>query len=428
MPSPTILLQPRRFASVPGKFVLLPLLPLQEPSKQLPAEVWEEVLRHALAHDDSRSWSWTLLAVCKSFRDTGLPLLYSSVKFTAVTSLERFYDRLHTADQKWDSIRRIPYSTPGRWVHTLDLSELGYSNQFQALLLDSVLTSLFPLVPFLSTLSINPSIPLSRRALCSLFDRPGSVNLRVISGLACFTAHSSGPEEDPFVALLHSCPNLEELHVVGQGLDPMELDLAAFPMSEDSMMVHDRPLNLLKLRVLSLLSMHSSPLMLSLLLSPLPSLHKLTLTPYDDIAYPFSLSTALMTTHGQSLASLLLFTPKSWPTRLHPSPENIFFLAPNLRHLSLENPIPNLDLTEPHNLQILSIPRPKAELWRVLERLFINLPKLSVIRARDVKWVRTGMSSVALGTGVQGEMREWKRRLARRHIRLVDGNWDEDTA
>lgn len=338
--------------------------------------------------------------------------------------LEKFYDRLYTADQKWDSIRRIPFSTPGRWVQVLDLSELVWTGQLQALHLDSALTAIFPLIPFVSELYINPSFVLSRRALHSLAHRDGAVNLRVLGGLTYFAPPSSDPDEDPFVELLRCCSGLEQLDIIGRGLEPMDHEW--FPQAELFDMKHFIPLELAKLQVLTLLSMPTSPLMLALLYTPLPSLRKLTLTPYNDLPYPNSLSSALINAYGQSLTSLLLFTPKSWPTRLRPSPDDLFIVAPKLRHLSLENPLPDLILPEPHNLRILSIPRPRSEYWRILEKLFSKLPQLVVVRARDIRWLRKGISSMAQDTGVQGEMREWRRRLARRRIRLLDADWKED--
>jgi hypothetical protein len=235
---------------------------------------------------------------------------------------------------------------------------------------------------------------------------------------------SSLPDEDPFVQLLKNCPNLEVFVIIGQGLDPTELELA-FGGAELLSKIPSVPLNLPKLNTMTLLSMHSSPLMLALLKTPLPSLKKLTITPYEDIPFPVSLVSEFISTHGSTLTSLSLFTPKSWPTRLRPSPNNILICGPNLNHLSLETPLPTLFLTEKHNLQILSIPRPKADFWRVLERCFPFLPNLAVLRTRDVRWLRKGVSSMAQEAGVQGEMREWQRRLARWGIRLVDADGKE---
>jgi len=89
--------------------------------------------------------------------------------------------------------------------------------------------------------------------------------------------------------------------------------------------------------------------------------------------------------------------------------------------------LPNLTLTEDHHLKTLSIPRPKGDFWPVLERLLSHLPDLAVVRARDVRWVRQGISARAQEAGVQGEMKEWQRRLARRHIRVVDADWRSDS-
>ena len=353
-----------------------------------------------------------------------LPLLYSAVSFSQITTLEKFYKVLQTADQKWDSIRRIPYSSPGRWVQIIDLSELVFEGQAQAVTLDTILTQLFPLTPFLSTLSINPSFVLSRRALISLAQREGASNIRSLTGLSYVPPPSSVPDDDPFVKLLRSCFNIEELVIVGQGLDPTELEFNFVGIDLPSVMTFV-PLSLPKLRLLSLLSMHSSPLMLALLHSPLPALKKLEVTPYGDIPYPASLASEFIEAHGKTLNSLLLFTLKSWPTRLRPSPENLLMWAPNLNHLSLEAPLPNLTLTERHELRILSIPRPKADFWTVLERLLPFLPNLVALRARDVRWLRKGISAMAQEAGVQGEMKVWKYRLDRRRIRMLDADWRE---
>jgi hypothetical protein len=40
-----------------------------------------------------------------------------------------------------------------------------------------------------------------------------------------------------------------------------------------------------------------------------------------------------------------------------------------------------------------------------------------------VRWLRHGMNSHAQEAGIQGEMKAWERRLARRGIRLLDDNW-----
>jgi hypothetical protein len=312
-------------------------------------------------------------------------------------------------------------------VQNLDLSDLAFTSQSEAFLLDSLLTQLFPLIPFLVRLVLNPSFVLSRRVIASLAGREGSVYLRCLEGISYIPSPDSSVTDsnDPLVQLLSCCVNLEELEIIGPGLDPTEFEFSAPESTEHS---YIKPLNLQHLHTVTLLSMHSSPLMFALLNTPLPALRKLTLTPYDDIPYPASLASQFISTVGHSLRSLLLDTPKSWPTRLHPSPVTLLRTCPNLNHLSLENPLPTLSvhpLLQSHPLRILSIPRPKSDYWRILEGYLPHLPHLIIIRARDVRWLRRGMTLHAQGAGVQGEMREWQRRLSRRGIKVLDADWKE---
>jgi hypothetical protein len=336
--------------------------------------------------------------------------------------MEKFHARLHAADQKWDSIRRIPYSTPGRWVQILNLSEL----QSETLPFDSLLTSLFPLVPFLSRLTLPCTYVLSRRATAALACREGSTNIRVLEGIN-YVPTPCSPDEDPLVQLLRFCPNLEQLEVINQGLQPTDLEWEMSFGLQSVDLPTFAPLHLQYLHTMTILSMPWSPLLLCLLHSPLPSLTKLTITPYEDIPYPASLVSRFIDAHGMTLRSLLLFTPRTWPTTLRPSPPTLLQTSPNLRHLSLEMPLPQLTMpfapSSLHPLQILSIPRPNIEFWKILERLLPFLPSLRAIRARDLRWLRPGMTAGAQAAGIQGELREWRRRLAPRGIRVLDADW-----
>ncbi|KAK0233540.1 hypothetical protein IW262DRAFT_1331000 [Armillaria fumosa] len=423
----TILLTPRPYANLAGSFILVPLLPSPKPRKVLPAEIWDEVFKCVMEQEDGAALLWALVKTSRGFMESALPLAYQRVQISTVSKLEKFYTTLYSADQKWDSIRRIPYSAPGRWVQLLDLSNLTFTGHAQALLLDSLLTQLFPLTPFLSHFSINPAFTLSRRVLTALGDREGAVNIKSLEGISHVPTASlaeSLTEEEPIVKLLRNCQALQELEVVGGGLDPSESEWS-FEPTELSVLRSFKPLSLPNLRILTLLSIHSASLLHALLLSPLPALCKVTVTPYDDIPYPNSLVSQFIETHGPNLRSLLLFTPKSWPTRLHPSPRTLLLTCPKLRHLSLEHPLPSLLTTEPHQLQYLSIPRPSGPSWELLVRLLRQLPNLRAVRIRDVRWLRKGMNIRAQEAGVQGEMREWRRRLARRGVKLLDTEWKD---
>jgi hypothetical protein len=338
-----------------------------------------------------------------------------------MTVLGKFYGVLLAADQKWDSIRRIPYSTPGRWVQTLDLSRLEFIGQAQSLELDSTLVHLFPLVPHLSRLSINPSFIISRRVLNALADKDGAENLRSLEGLSYVLPPSRRVDDDPFVRLLRRCPSLELFELIGQGPGPAELEFSFGNAPE--LPQPFSPLNLPILHTLRVVSMHSSPLLLALLSSPLPSLKKLTITPYDDIPYPASMTSRFIEVHGKHLRSLSLLTLRSWPTRLHPSPPTILPSCPNLHHLSLERPLTTQILYKEHPLEVLSIPRPDPESWTLVEQLLPRLPKLGTVRIRGVRWLRDGISSGAQTAGVQGDMREWAQRLGRNGVHLLDADW-----
>ncbi|KAI9062955.1 hypothetical protein FKP32DRAFT_1573116 [Trametes sanguinea] len=427
-------LKPRPLARSPGTFLLLPLLPTQPALKPLPSEVWSNILEHTFslyATKDPLSGASTarlrtgLLLISKDIHAVALPLFYAHIRISSMRVLERLTARLRAADQQWDSIRRIPYSAPGRWIQTLDISALGSTYPEDAYHLDALLNLISPLVPFLTNLVVSPQIALSRRALSSLSERDGASNLRVLRGVQLRTAVQG--YEDAFVELLRACTRLEELEVFGTGLD--SADLLVTQNDASCPPPHFRSLHLPFLCRLAVLSMPTSPLLLALLHSPLPALRHLTVTPYDEISVPASVIPRFIATHGESLSSLYLHTVKQWPTALFPSPTTLLETCPSLRHLSLELPLPRLRLCSMthHHLEILSVARPSPEFLVILEGLLPKLPKLRFVRSRDVKWLRGGMSAKARQAGVQGEMLVWKRKLGRRGIQLLDAEWKADT-
>ncbi|KAI0347648.1 hypothetical protein BDW22DRAFT_1403892 [Trametopsis cervina] len=428
-----VLLQPRRYARDAGSLILIPLLPQKPPAKSLPNEIWIKILWYVYAEyaeegqGPSRSQALTvlrqsLLVICKALKDVALPLYYRHVQFTTSCALERFTDLLLAADQRWDSIRRIPYSTPGRWVQVLDLTDLRCSFWSDVCHTDELLTRLFPLLPFLKHLVLNDTLPLSRRVLTSMCTRDGNERLKSIRGVKLVS--SAVDFDDPFLTLIHCCVNLEELGFTGSGIETLLIDSPT--PSVDPGYVQPKPLHLPYLRRLSIVSMHSSPVMFALLHADLPSLSHLTVTPYDDVTIGSSLVPTFIEKHGSKLRSLHLYAPKSWPTMLFPSPTTLLHTCPQLYHISLESPLPTLTICSiypKHPLQIISIPRPIPEFLSVLESLLPKLPNLRIVRARDVRWLRAGMSSHAMEAGVQGELRQWKQRLARRGIKVVDATW-----
>lgn len=63
-----ILLQPRPYARVSGKLLLLPLLPLKKPVKPLPAELWRQIFAFAVLDDEESILARSLLTVCNAFK------------------------------------------------------------------------------------------------------------------------------------------------------------------------------------------------------------------------------------------------------------------------------------------------------------------------------------------------------------------------
>ncbi|KDQ63143.1 hypothetical protein JAAARDRAFT_147144 [Jaapia argillacea MUCL 33604] len=442
--SSLVLLRPRPLETVSGSLLLLPLLPTKVPPKALPLEVWEKILLYVLDRDIDNPGPPILgvtkpvggsrvdiLLVCKGLKNTALPLFYNHARITSLASLEKFAALLHAADQSWDSLRRIPYSAPGRWVQTLDLSMLNCALRAEACRIDSLLTRLFTILPFLTRYILNPSIVLSRPATTALSCKEGISNLQVLKGMkGLLSARSiTAIDEEPLVQVLRVCPKLTQLEVIGPGVESIDLDE---PEVLDLTLPSDFvPLHLPNLHTLTILSTHSSPLLFALLHSPLPSLRDLTVTPYDDVPYPTSLVSHFIDTHGTYLRHLNLFTPKVWPHKRYTSPPTLLLTSPHVKHLSLESPLPHLTLTSnsasitTHPVQVLSIPRPDSQFLALLERILPALPSLKAVRTRDARWLKKGISSRALEAGVQGELREWRRRLGRHGIRILDADWTE---
>ena len=207
--------------------------------------------------------------------------------------------------------------------------------------LDTVLNELLPLVPFLTDLVLNQHTVLSRRALCGFTHRDGVQNMRFLKGVQLTT--SMRIDEDVFVELLRACTRLEELEIMGTGVDLGELSAADDDLLDSLPSVY--PLRLPFLRKFVALSMPSSPALFALLQSPLPAVRHLTVTPYDEISVPGALIPRFICVHGSKLTSLHLYTVKQWPTMLFPSPATILDICPSLRHASLELPLPILTLS-----------------------------------------------------------------------------------
>src|SRR5258708_22308370 len=144
------------------------------------------------------------------------PILYFHIKLRRLTSLEILHNVLQSSDQQWDSLRRIPYSTPGRWIQSLDFTGIADSLTTRATKLhtDTLLSDLFRFTPLLSSLALHPKINLSRRAMTAIAEGCGA-RLEVLKGLfVCDDSATMPPSQwlgpsDPPLALLPSFPSFK---------------------------------------------------------------------------------------------------------------------------------------------------------------------------------------------------------------------------
>ena len=337
-------------------------------------------------------------------------------------------------------------------MQAIDLSEMVVHPP-DLLSVDSDITRLFPLLPFLTSLHLVSGMFLSNRVLTALQCKDGIGELRSLKGVKLSVpdgntpAQSLGPSPDAVVHLLRNCPRLEQLEISCADANDLELepivDIDFSSFRDEAAVTLPPPLCLPNLESLCLSTVPSDSLFLTLLRTPLPSLRHLVVAPHGD-RHITQLS-ALLATNGRSLISLRINTPQHLPTSTSDVPvPPLLTSCPDLHYLALDQQLlPVLTLLEPtqqdvgsgggegsgsgsprpHPLRVLTIPRPNARFFREVEALLPRLPSLTVVRARAVRWLRAGVSRKALEAGVQGEMHEWRRRFARRGVRLVDGDW-----
>ncbi|KAG8886930.1 hypothetical protein FRB98_000758 [Tulasnella sp. 332] len=400
-----------------SQFLVCPLFPLDKPKHALaiPEEVWRHVLEY-LPLDAQREMNLRMVLVCRAFKDITLPLLYGQASINTTTSLQLLRDTLVNADLRWDHLRRIPYSTPGRWIVSLDISNLS----LPTLAADTALSQMFPLAPLLEEVILNPlgSGMLSRRALKTL--RDASSRLQVLKGLGVSSGDVERDQE--IVNLLHVSSALEVLELVGGGFgDPDDETTPAGVLTTNlpPTRVGDHTIFLPHLHSLSVIAIPDSLVAAALYSATLPSLRTLNLTSYhstpvDDqvlaaqalgiattptggpgliggfpgpqssLSSETSSSTAMfLETHGKHLASLTVRAPPDWPPLPFTPPTDILRSCPRLRDLAFVDGksgygsaaagfeaerLLRFDMPEqPHPLQSITISRPEDALLSSLE-------------------------------------------------------------
>lgn len=161
--------------------------------------------------------------------------------------------------------------------------------------MDALLTSLFPVLPFLEYLDLSLSMRMSKRAMLMFASCETANHIRVLKGIRYDDVSRSVHEDDPLTHLVSCCERLEELEIIGPGLDDMTMTIPAPNTPPPS---PAPPLCLPHLRSLTILSLPSAGLLVRLLHSTLPSLTSLVITPYGDTPYPASLVSLFLHKHG----------------------------------------------------------------------------------------------------------------------------------
>lgn len=360
------------------------------------------------------------------FQNIICPLFFTHPPLPSFSSFRTFTSILKISDKSWDSLRRIPYSTPGRWVQNVDLSRVTCHTPTDRLIFDSLLIDLFPLLPFLTELVLNGAVKLSRRSLSAFASKEGIEYLKVLKGVEWAPALPwYSLSEDPLLSFLHVAKNLERLEVIGPGLQEDDFEVPELPIHQLNTPppTPRPPLTLPNLHSLKLLSLPNGPIIDAFIRAYIPRLFSLTITPYDNVIS--ALTSDLVAAHGINLKHLTFCTPKSWPPLPCMTSPNILSMAPSLETLSLTFPLPALLIPQtPHPVRLIRLPRPNHLYLSQLEAwLYIGLlPKLKVVQMREIRWIRPGLSSRAAEAGVQGELKEWKLRLSRLNVHVLDMN------
>ncbi|GHJ89359.1 hypothetical protein NliqN6_5761 [Naganishia liquefaciens] len=457
---------------------------------RIPEDVLEEVFRCYLttlpwdvvprAPPDPTLKQWSsrqgdvaeLLLLSKVTKPILEKVLYSSPYLPTVDRLCAFASSVLKGDSRWDSLKRIPYSTPGRYVQVLDLSHLdeplgeasrdeefastqGGLNSLagNGLRLNGCLNTLFPLLPHLEVLILPSSIPVAPSTLRALQSAPSRSKAKVIHGLVLTQAVEPKPikhesadatsDLDSMIRFLKAFPNLRDVSIKGYGdIDP------GFSITHNP----QPPLDLQRLESMTLHGVKSG-LFIGALCdqeASLPSLRRLDLTCYAH--QPGDLTVDLLRVHGSKLHSLTLRAPTDWPPLRIPPPSETLFLCPHLQVLkfldsntlppteTFEDPALPFTAAQHCSLRHLSIskwstapafrdgPHPPStgQFEQLIETLIRNLPpNLDDVTVEGFTWLRKPLGKAGMSAGVNGVCRRLSGALAVRGVRMLDKDGTE---
>lgn len=397
-------------------------------------------------------------------------VLYSSPYLPTVDRLCSFASSVLKGDSRWDSLKRIPYSTPGRYVQVLDLSHLD-EPQGQAsrdaefasarsgldslagngLRLNGCLNTLFPLLPHLEVLILPASIPVAPSTLRALQSAPCRSRIKVIHGLVLTQAVEPTPVKngsatsdlDSMIGFLKAFPNLRDVSIKGYGdIDP-GLSIIYHPQP---------PLELHHLESMTLHGVKSGLFIgtLSQQGDSLPLLRHLDLTCYAHQSGDLTID--FLRVHGPKLHSLTLRAPTDWPPLRIPPPSETLSLCPRLQVLrfldsntlppteTFEDPGLPFTASQHFSLRHLSIskwstapafrdgPHPPStgQFERLIEALIRNLPpNLEDVTVEGFTWLRKPLGKAGMSAGVNGVCRRLSGALAVRGVRMLDKDGTE---
>lgn len=342
------------------------------------------------------------------------PLLHSFNLFPFVEQVVR-------GDRLWSDIHLHPHSTPGRWVHMLDISP--FRNDGTIAGTQRALTELLQRAPNLQHLKVDQVF--------------GMLDWRSVTkeGLKCLEGigvDSVWPLQLSFLKLLVGTKGLEVLRIYGRGVS------SETPRrSQHHMELVDR-LQFDHLHTLTLQQVKTGAVLPELIAADLPQLQRLALMPYCGVEG--DLTYALEEAHGAKILSLTYLGSNEWPRIRTALPERTLELYQNVVHLAwlipnsydhLANVLTSTGSDNSHPLRTLIIPKwtsnasPTPGARNTPVELFSQLltcppPNLKRVIIDGYRWVNPELGARALMTGASGEMRYWAEKLGVKGIQLQD--------
>ncbi|RXK41178.1 hypothetical protein M231_01583 [Tremella mesenterica] len=290
-----------------------------------------------------------LMRVCKAWKPLAAKYLYTEPLLTPYNLLS-FASSLGAGEAKWSDLNLHPYSTPGRYVKTLDLSHiLDGSDAPHPLYVTRACRSILSLIPNL-THFILPLLHTHILEYLINVDNCNFPKLRAIEGIDIHLVQC-----EPTLQRLS--PHLEFLNLYGLVYDPHISSL------EDSTL-EETILSFPKLHTLVRHGSSSRDGISSMIChSEMPKLSRLSIAPCQDTRDELEFINNFLVLKGTRLISLTILEPREWPPRRTQFPYGILEFLPNLRHLSVLctgdlNRL--LENAKEHKLEVLTIPKPNA--------------------------------------------------------------------